>query len=1290
MPLRWLDLDLPLASALEREEIPLSPLVPRSALAQDMSGQGYKREHEKEVAHAPQGPSEGFLLLAAAHIRSGDFLLSPSRHGHRVTGRSLSLRKGSAVPALILLTSREEGYVAPVQKNFRALTGLAPLREAKSQAWKLSTGEGFLLLAAAHIRSGDFLLSPSRHGHRVTGRSLSLRKGSAVPALVLLTSREEGYVAPVQKNFRALTGLAPLREAKSQAWKLSTGTGGLGVPGSRVGNKRLFIGLSDSWENASDVANVPVALCFLSREALGSGTYCEGGITGAVDLLQCASGDTFISLSAWPAIPALSLCPCVPVSLWLRHTPFLLPLASIATPAALNGVYGGIATGSKAVGFQNNPKGSFKMLVLKALATSHTPQTGHNLHPGRKTPGETRRRLLTSSAVQLQSGSPGQVCEARFMTTVLLLLAELWHGTLFGLGHSLIQGYSACCHSRPLQSLKYNPASQCPVQQRVTCVCPLSTPQCQVSAGISIRLLAFSASAGSVYSFLSPEGHHVVLTEGTPPVSLWDVAVPNPHVLKQQGHRRVPAACLLDRKWLPGKREAPASALELRKSFSLVLEVLDHDNDTVEPVFACAGPGLTWASGSYSDLPDMWVLGRQGCLSQYCSSNLRCVGNRGCLGCRSFLFSRICADCSVEKRCYTTPPAGGPEFRGHEELIDRVLLSSMLNPSEQWQSFWHHGRVSLEYKLRFLCDANYYGPFCNKFCRARDDFFGHFTCDATGSKVCMEGWMGPECRQAVCRQGCHLAHGYCSTPGECKCHYGWEGPLCDRCVTFPGCVHGSCSEPWMCVCDTNWGGLLCDKVEPAAGPRTLGAHRGAATELGGAQCHWAEWHHLNYCGTHQPCQNGGTCANTEPNEYQCICRDGFRGKNCEIVEHSCLSNPCANGGTCVEEAEGFYCVCPEGWTGPSCTTGSECTMTPDNPTVHSPVYTVTRAEWALAVAGRRQPHLVRNENWPRQTGSQLELADLCCLHPAQPRRAARAGGRGVSELVLRPDIPPARSRLPFSTVYLTTRLGPSAALSVNECQPNPCSQGGTCRQLQHGFECLCPPQWTGRTCQLDTNECDRGVCVNAVACHNLIGGYFCDCQPGWTGQDCDITNHTCQGKCQNGGVCEESLTGYRCQCPPGFAGPYCQSRASHCDSAPCLNGGHCAEEEETLQCHCPLGYSGKHCEVVLDLCNPNPCQQGVPCQSTEGGYLCACPQGYEGKECLSQKDTCHEPHCQGEPSGSTATHTGTVPQPHLQTPHFFTDCNPVPSCDCRGMCRSFVCISCSICESAFVLVACVF
>lgn len=82
------------------------------------------------------------------------------------------------------------------------------------------------------------------------------------------------------------------------------------------------------------------------------------------------------------------------------------------------------------------------------------------------------------------------------------------------------------------------------------------------------------------------------------------------------------------------------------------------------------------------------------------------------------------------------------------QLIERILLSSMLNPGEQWQTYRHHGQtLSLEYRLRFRCDSNYYGPLCNKLCRARDDFFGHFNCDPSGSKVCMEGWTGPECKE---------------------------------------------------------------------------------------------------------------------------------------------------------------------------------------------------------------------------------------------------------------------------------------------------------------------------------------------------------------------------------------------------------------------------------------------------------------------------------------------------------------------------------------------------------------
>lgn len=36
---------------------------------------------------------------------------------------------------------------------------------------------------------------------------------------------------------------------------------------------------------------------------------------------------------------------------------------------------------------------------------------------------------------------------------------------------------------------------------------------------------------------------------------------------------------------------------------------------------------------------------------------------------------------------------------------------------------------------------------CTKFCRPRDDFFGHYTCDQYGNKACLDGWMGKECKE---------------------------------------------------------------------------------------------------------------------------------------------------------------------------------------------------------------------------------------------------------------------------------------------------------------------------------------------------------------------------------------------------------------------------------------------------------------------------------------------------------------------------------------------------------------
>ncbi|XP_069771579.1 protein delta homolog 1 [Narcine bancroftii] len=66
--------------------------------------------------------------------------------------------------------------------------------------------------------------------------------------------------------------------------------------------------------------------------------------------------------------------------------------------------------------------------------------------------------------------------------------------------------------------------------------------------------------------------------------------------------------------------------------------------------------------------------------------------------------------------------------------------------------------------------------------------------------------------------------------------------------------------------------------------------------------------------------------------------------------------------------------------------------------------------------------------------------------------------------------------------------GDFCEISIDNCQPNPCANQGTCKDLGSSFSCLCFRGFTGKSCEHSFKSCFSHPCQNGGTCHDYLEG----------------------------------------------------------------------------------------------------------------------------------------------------------------------------------------------------------
>ena len=416
----------------------------------------------------------------------------------------------------------------------------------------------------------------------------------------------------------------------------------------------------------------------------------------------------------------------------------------------------------------------------------------------------------------------------------------------------------------------------------------------------------------------------------------------------------------------------------------------------------------------------------------------------------------------------------------------------------------------------------------------------------------------------------------------------------------------------------------------------------------------------------EPCQNGGECRITW-NDYQCQCKDGYKGRDCEELEY-CFWNECPAGSTCRSLIDGHECITNATFDGLTTKitylASFEQTSSITNPNSNSILATFrTQAGGPLLSITGAGGQLVMLSVVESNRGS-LEVVYL-----GEGEDGSLTFGSNLTDgnwhtvnMTVRPefgdtiDVKIDDNEEEFeeyssenSTMVSLVDFVSNAGVVVGS--------GGLGQRVGYFRGCMREVRIGGVLLPFFTEEelvnstaaqkfevqqrndvamgecvlCYEEECQNGGECVLPSEQFQCTCPAGFTGPVCEVNIDECVGNvCSNSSVCQDGVNNYTCLCDPGWTGTFCEQDINECETQPCQHGGTCTETTTPgdYTCACLEEYKGKDCqELKVKTCREAPCEHGGTCIEEENNvgpekYRCDCLNGYEGINCQNQTDYC--------------------------------------------------------------------